>query len=115
MKVRILSTALIVAVAASGCVKNDQKPVNNSAAIKAILIGSWTGSTSNMAYYDAAGNKAGSINSPLVNLKFDTRLALQKQSQEAAPLRSASCHRGCNDYDQWSNRHLLQYRTNKVL
>src|SRR5882762_8457609 len=85
MKAGILSMALIVAIAATGCLKNDQKPVDTSSAVKAILIGSWTGSASNIAYYDATGNEEGSATLPSVNLKFDSQSNITETTTGATP------------------------------
>ncbi len=85
MKFRILTMALIVAVAATGCLKNNQKPVNDSAAVKAILAGSWTGSTSNIAYYDMGGNHEGSVTLPPVNLTFDNQSTITETTTGTNP------------------------------
>jgi hypothetical protein len=85
MKAGILSMALIVAVAATGCLKNNQQPVDTSAAVKAILIGSWTGTTSNIAYYDATGNEAGSATLPSVNLNFDSQSNITETTTGTTP------------------------------
>ena len=87
MKIKILSMALIVAIAATGCLKNDDQPpvVDNTAAIKTTLVGSWTGNASNIAYYDAFGSENGSATVPLVNLKFDSQGNLTETTTGATP------------------------------
>ncbi|HEY4198041.1 MAG TPA: hypothetical protein VGM63_21020 [Mucilaginibacter sp.] len=85
MKIRILCIALIVAVAATGCLKNDQKPANNSTNVKNILPGSWTGGTSNIVYYDSIGNSLGSATVTIGNLTFDSQSNITETTTGANP------------------------------
>jgi hypothetical protein len=71
MKIKLLFIALMVVLAATGCLKDTKQAVSHVNDVNVSLIGTWTQTSGIITYYDLTGKKLYSSGVPVYNLKFD--------------------------------------------